>query len=601
MSYNVRCYYNTGFNAVNIPDSPSLLNNMTYEDLEAVDILQDWGLSSVRVRIGTMSIQNCDYCRVGNEYYSVGTPVMVAPDVAELPLIYDGVTSAGGPSSLSYLDGITERHTVSDDTMFKYTQEDELTAPREALQLVSGGMLFRKSTAGDLGGTTVVESTIDLYELGKEITQGSLESQTYTDSDGANSVTVPSVPYITSHTGFSLKSSGDDNIGATYSPATQLFTSEGAKQAIATCRALGIESGIVSQVQYLEPFTTVTTSSTQDGVVVQVAGNNVTVSSGLPFKYASPKNNRVLYGNHNQYGIISASGGKGEYLPEQIDDGNTSPNIKAISDPRPDGRPYFRFASYMGDSSDENFFNSAVAGLEWKQVPLVFTDPSNSMLNTANFTNKATLDEANYTAQQSTLALNRGRAGVGQVIGGISAGANIAGNLASGNIAGALSAGAGFLQNTYNNAMQMRQYDIDAVQQADAYRLSREKELQNFGYSQSVVVPTVMFPFNTNTIRDFIGNGVFVYRYRYSANDITRIDKLLTMYGYKDTVALTADLFNQRTYFDYVRASGVSIGGSIPKWKKAIITEQLNAGIRVWHVAPSASYYSNNPVAGSEE
>lgn len=136
-------------------------------------------------------------------------------------------------------------------------------------------------------------------------------------------------------------------------------------------------------------------------------------------------------------------------------------------------------------------------------------------------------------------------------------------------------------------------------QNIDQYKLTREKELQNYGFSQSVTVPEILFPYNSEFIRDFIGNGVYVYRYRYTDNDLTRIDKLLTMYGYKDTVALDASCFYQRTNFDYVRASGVSIGGNLPKWKKSIIADQLNAGVRVWHTKPSPTYYTNNPIKGA--
>lgn len=599
MAYSVKCYMNTGFNAVNIPDKPSLLDSMTSVDLPALDILQDWGLSSVRVRVSAdVDIQQVDYCKIGNEYYAVGAPSMVASDVAELPLTYDAVTSAGGPSSITYLDGITERHTVDDDTMFKYTQEDELTAPRENLQLVSGGMLF-KNTARDT--ITVVESTIDLYDLTKADINGTLESQTYTDSDGQNSVTVPTVPAPTTNTGYTLKDNDNSaDIGTTSSAGTESFRASFVQRGIAVARALGVESGIVSQVQLPTNFISITESTTETGVILNITGNNQAVSSGLPFKYATPKNNRVLYGSNNKYGLITASGGKGEYLPEQIDDGNNSPNVRAIADPRPDGKPYFRYSKYMGDETAENFFNSAVSGLTWRNVPLVFHEASNSMLDTANFTNGGQTASQGYTYQMQQASLTKESTKVNSVLDAIKSAIDGIGKATKAKsgaevITGLISGG----QNLYNlsNSLDTQNLSIDNLNKS--YNLAREKELQNYGYSQSVVVPTVMFPFNTSTIRDFIGNGVMVYRYRYSDNDVERIDKLLTMYGYKDTVALTADLFNKRTYFDYVRASGVSIGGDITVWKKALIAEQLNAGVRVWHVKPDPSHYTDNPIKGA--
>ena len=74
-----------------------------------------------------------------------------------------------------------------------------------------------------------------------------------------------------------------------------------------------------------------------------------------------------------------------------------------------------------------------------------------------------------------------------------------------------------------------------------------------------------------------------------------RIDKLLTMYGYKKTKALEATDFSNRQYFNYVEAA-VSVG-NLPRWWADGISAQLANGVRIWHVKPNSSYYANNPVA----
>lgn len=607
MSYSVYCWKNTGYNAVNIPDSPALLGASAYQ-LPALDIVQDWGLSSVRVRTtAETDVQNIDYVRIGAEYYSVSGVAMQAPDVAEMSLVYDAVTSAGGPTRVSYLDGITERHTVGDDTMFKYTQADELTAPREALQITSGGMKFAGT---DSRGSTYVESTIDLakmeedsFDTGGNFTGGT--GATFSDEDG-NSVTVPVVPYVVGDTSYLTDTSAINGHASSASrrlqiTGTSLYQAYQVKDAMSLARALGVESAIIAQVDLPSQFMDVDVDPDYHGRVDLVVAKSKKEGAGLPFSYTTVRNNRLLYGEYNKYGLITADGSRGEFLPEQIGHASdTDPQVAFVADPTPEGRPYFRFLTYMGkDGGDADFMNGAVPGLKWKQVPLVFTGASNSVLNTMNFTNssKQASMTQNYNMKMQDLsdkqmAMN----------GAFDAGKGAADAMSSafkqdwGGFAGGL---IDLVKSTANLGFEGQKAAYRWQNMGDMYKLEREKELQNYGFSQSVVVPEIMFPYNSQYLRDFVGNGVYVYRYRYTANDIARIDKLLTMYGYKDTVALDSSCFNQRKNFDYVRASGVSIGGNLPKWKKAVIAEQLNAGVRVWHVKPSPAYYTNNPIKGA--
>ena len=162
------------------------------------------------------------------------------------------------------------------------------------------------------------------------------------------------------------------------------------------------------------------------------------------------------------------------------------------------------------------------------------------------------------------------------------------GGALSGNV-GMLDSGVGgIVYNAYN--LKTQQYDIRDYE--SKFRLAQEKELLDFGYSQSVVVPTLNFPYNGDAIRDVLGNGVINYRYRYSDNDLHRIDKLLTMYGYIDRRKFEPSMMNAHKDFDYLQLTGVSISGStLPMWWRDIIKTQLNTGLRVWHVKPDSKYY----------
>jgi hypothetical protein len=102
-----------------------------------------------------------------------------------------------------------------------------------------------------------------------------------------------------------------------------------------------------------------------------------------------------------------------------------------------------------------------------------------------------------------------------------------------------------------------------------------------------------MFP-RSETIRDLLGNGVRVYRYRFADSDVVKIDKILTMYGYKDTKPLEASDFTNRTKFNYVQASGISVSNNtMPRWIREGIAMQLSIGVRIWHVKPDATAYTD--------
>lgn len=126
-TYNVRCYYNTGFNAVNIPSSPDVLKQFTPHTFPALEVLQDLGLSEIKIKATWRQAQEIDYICLYTPttvegqvekavYYIVtGIPEMVATDVAVLPVVCDYYNTAGGINYIDILDGITSRVTVSKD------------------------------------------------------------------------------------------------------------------------------------------------------------------------------------------------------------------------------------------------------------------------------------------------------------------------------------------------------------------------------------------------------------------------------------------------------------------------------------------------------
>ena len=95
------------------------------------------------------------------------------------------------------------------------------------------------------------------------------------------------------------------------------------------------------------------------------------------------------------------------------------------------------------------------------------------------------------------------------------------------------------------------------------------------------------------------GEGILLYRYKYSKADVKRIDKLLTMYGYKVTKQLEKKDFTSRQYFNYIECSSLSVQAKGNYSTIAVsdgISKQLQVGTRLWHVKPDSSHYTNNPI-----
>lgn len=631
--YTIICYKNTGFNPINIPDTPSLVDSMDVILTQQIDVLQDRWLQSASVKSTYDEISDCDYCKIGDTYYSVTNVTMSSVDVAELSLVMDCLTTAGGPLAIQFLDGITDRHTTASDDMFQFTESDPLTAPALPLEVEVTRPTW--DIPGDTANKTIVESTINLSKLGDQFTTATDGTVTFTgqsitfsntDEDEESGKLKVTVPYTE---GVSTDATTVYRIGdkTVKSPNTRQWDTDNEKVnlALGAVRSLSVESAIISQVVYPDGYITVNESS--GGAVSVVDGKTSELTSGIPYKsdYGTTiHNNRVYYGEYNKYGLITASGDKGEFLPEQIykgsdgaDDGTGSPTIKVMADPRPTGKPYFRFKNYLGDSSDDGFLLSSVSGLQWSNAPLTYVAPSGSYQTRIDFENRKTIMDTDATNRQQQInaqlerstinnMANAFKTGMQALSASISPNApsvsqnalpgsapamNLTGPMAL--LSGAISAG----QSGYNIGMDFSDASRNLAYNKSAYINTLYRELTNYAISMHVSAPDILFPFSANLVRDFYGNNVVCYKYKYNTNDAVRIDHLLTMYGYKDTRALSPLMFEYRQYFDYVSATGVSIGGNIPLDFKQGIADQLNVGVRVWHVKPSSSYYSSgNPI-----
>lgn len=594
--YTVRVYFQTGFNSVNIPDGPAMLNGneqtvpptteFSYLDFPSLDLNQERFLPLVRIRTSWDVIKNADYCRIGDWFYFINGIRMSSGDVAELSLTPDFLTSLGGVSQLVILDGVTERVHVTDDTFGKYASEDPYMAPAYEMDVES----FTHRFTGD--PVTFVETTLNLQALGRASLNGDLTASiartTELDGDGnPYRVTYPTVPKLPAGTKYSTQLlAGSFNLIDTKSQGlfevtddTQVYD-DWVREGIAQARSLGIEEAISGQFSIPSDFITL---SNNQRFILRSTGRKGTVSvTDLPFIFGTARNNRIFYGGYTPYTLATAAGNTVTAKAEEIYNGGTAPQVFYTADPRRTGKPYFRFTPMNSISADGwDLFRNCAAGQQWNSVPLVMTNKSGSFLDQVSFdASQLRRDMAERFAQQKYYE-GEAKNQVGVV-------GDVVQNTLDFKFGSAATA-----------AISRGTADFDRENEYNRYRRQSQQERaleeQAFGISQNVYVPSIRFPVDPALFSELTGNGFSVYRTVYKAADIARIDKILTAFGYRHTKILEPTDFTNRRDFNYVKAS-VSIG-NIPRWWANGIAAQLAGGVRVWHKRPNPVYYTQNPVA----
>ena len=667
-TYNVRCYYNTGFNAVNIPSSPDVLKEFTPHTFPALEVLQDLGLSEIKIKATWGQAREIDYIclyqptKVEGQleeavYYIVtGIPEMVATDVARFPVVCDYYNTAGGINHIDILDGITSRVTVSKDipkTGWNPTSsedylygEDPLLAPSGPLNLVTSWERVYSTNYHSYIETTLDLVQTDLTNIGKVYYESEAEGETLGQ-------TVTPRVNVSDLTTTLIDSQLSNDAGTYINPETRIYQVDdlytgwqGDKDArvrdsigagIATARSLRVEDAILNKViipvdavettkmyqNWSRTYKDGTTKRRTDQQITYMRGVAKKVSVGFDVDHSgygiTIHNNRLRYGSYTPIGMMTTAGNKVELNMEQVSTGDGTINIRSYTDPSLGGCPYYMFEradmtprTTTGDD-EVGMFSQAVAGLTWKQSPLKFSETKGSLLNSIELRNSrmmADTSAANFVRSndyaQSVNALNTLMSSVGSVT-SMNSGSMDAIRNRNLSVLGMNRGVADAIGGNYPGLVgSMTQGFVNDIgldvqrQNAEAsYLAAKGAELTQYAVTQNVFVPEIKFPYNSTFFRDLFGEGILLYRYKYSKADVKRIDKLLTMYGYKVTKQLEKKDFTSRKYFNYIECYTLSVQAKANYNTLAVndgISKQLQVGTRLWHVKPDSSHYTNNPI-----
>ena len=545
--YSITGYFNTGFGSGNIPDSPAVLRLATSKVFPSNWLLQNKDLTTTRLNATWSEVENIDYVAIGNSYYFVVGIKMQTEVCAELTLQLDGLTTAGGINALSFTDGWCKRAHTGNDTLFA----NNIPEPFQPAQdLVIDGV---KKIGTNPMYYTFISATVDLYNIEKVADE-------YLDSGGGIACYVPTIPKAKFETEVVI--STPQGITANKLPNTTLYyhTEDNAggyddlTPALQTLRSLGLDTAITGS--YSVPREWAIFAGYSEGIrtLHGLGGSEV---SGIPYVYGSAKNKKV-YSLFNMYTIIATANGS-----SVTKDGHTlynndqSPELFAISNPAPNGYPALQFLYNEGRRCFA--MENGVVGESWLNAPIAYGQVSGSLVQKQQYANREALQTANRQFD---------------AVSGI---ANVIGKAASGDIGGVISS-------IWGTATSQAMGEVSQMNQR-----------AEFETAQSFVVPEIQFP--QGVVNQMAtGNGFLVYRVRLSNNDVARLDKFLTMYGYAQSKPLEKTDFTNRRYFNYVQADGVNVGGNIGLRIREMIAQQLSGGVRIWHTLPNPSYYNNNPI-----
>lgn len=601
---SVTAFCGTGFSMINTPANATVLTNSATSvvDLGVINCLSLIGKKSGVIRVKAFAnIATCDYLRIifsDNpiaSYWLVTNYEYLSGDTLSLSLVLDGFLTCGGTTGITAISGYVNRHTVTDDTYGKYNQSDDMLVPSQNLVFRSIDKFGENSESEEY--YNIVLSTINLLELGARDAEDM--GLTYGDIASGEGVTVPQIPQIPDSWKTKVfYGNYEYEIPGAFcfdldGKATGSSTSYPIREGIARARSLGVEGGIIaiyalpkSKFTCTIPKTTITIgtiSVTLKALITEIKpAQDATLqhTTSINFNYASVNNKRALYGDYHTVQVASmASGEVAEY---DIDDlysptaQNSGVVIDEVGDGRAHGKPYF-FPHYFKDKVQAvNAMFSAIAGLEWQNVPIVFQYSSGEGIQRNRYFANTKIDATNMIESQANAWANQiVRSGVDMaksaptIVGGVNAGLNA--GIAMGEL--------------YNQQM------LDTNQ----FIRARELEKKDLMIKTRVVAPQISFPVS-ESVRDFVGNGVVVAFITPTNTDIARFDRILTQFGYKDAgTALTLSDLTAGRYFSYIEATGVQIQTSVgvDKTIKEMAEEQIASGIRIWKQRPDFSLYNS--------
>lgn len=590
MVYTVVCYKETGFSRGNIPSSPAVLENAAKITLQANQIwkLQDRFLSQVKLSMSWDDAKDVDYMKVGDSYYTIEGVEMSNGNVAIFTLALDPITTVGGVTGFTLLDGWAKRCSPKTDELFDNILPEPWT-PRN--ELVMDGPVSMTASNYEGVKSSYVCAAIDLNET------ESIAEQ-YMTAAGDASVAVPQVSKPAGTTTIKLVPDDQKPEGWTVwnyrLPSGVIYYTTTHMDAIAKARSLGLLDAITASysvpIMYAEASVDVNYIETLTGKIMEYDADT------MRYQYGSyqPKNKKI-FALYNIYEIRAAVGGEvSAFEGRELYSGGQYPGFWIYADPSPEGRPYCQPIWYKGDRTIP--FQNSISGAQWASDPItLYGNPSLSNEIAYNRSvEDLELQRSNFFADSFSFAPVEPSGNILEyavnLIG--KTGRSMFGQFAD----MVMGMNPNLPQDTHDRAIALITGGAKGISGYEEISRSRERSAFDFKSSQNVVAPNISFG-RFAQMQDYVGNGFYIDRIRLSENDMERFDNFLTMYGYADDRRLEAEDFTSHVHFNYVQADNVAVEGP-SMFMCNLISDYFAGGVRLWHELPNRAAMSDNPIKG---
>lgn len=621
--YAATVYFGTHFDKGNIPDSPARLASFESKSFDSVSLLQDAGIEQVKLDAEFEELRGADYLQLSADgvstYYVITGPAhMATPHTAILPLLEDPLASAGGIGALTVVAGWAERAHVTDDTLFSNTLP-EPWSPSQSLEIHDYKVFH---TDSDEGNVEIAIATCDISRGAEYKAKIWHASQSVDGEDVTGDVIAPEAPMPgfggtqpVPTEGFKTTleiTAVRDGQTETHSytlPGLFAFdlTNDTVRLGINAIRNIGIDSNI--QAMYVIPKQDVTTTPAPDviypggeaktvGMISKISGNSAQYATGMPYKYADVKNNKV-FSLFNSYTITSiTSGDSNTFDAKDLYAGGSAPDLVVQTDPSPTGTVYCSPTYFEGKKTHR--LEQAVAGLPWLNASFTYTQGSGGGIGMMNARRKNQSVDYNrdIAKDQNSLA---------QVNNAVNTVGSIA-NRVTGFLSADASAGiTGYQAKAVSTMVGIGTDIAGGITRGDGLYLDRKltdynanmqmgDNLFSASVAQNVAAPEMAFPISVNAAA-YYGNGFAVSHNTMRAPDVQRLDDFLSAYGYARDTKFIASMLSSRANHNYIKTSGAMVTApGQPRWRLDAIGRMFDSGVRIWHVVPSQASLTDNPV-----
>ena len=650
MQGSLTVYFNTGFNGVDIPASPSVLENAQHRLYTNVYYTrEDIDKPYFDVNDSYQNLKNVDYLAYnhGTETtYYFAVPTALSKGVTRLTCDLDALLTMGGAANLNYSGGWQERGhiTKAEDTMCSNTASEDWI-PSQPLEVAVQRTLGSKAGAGTLvvPDTDVVISSVDLSDLG-DLQKGEWNIPVIEGIPSGETDPVmyfPAIPAVTGGTtykcyDYSISDYKDFSVpgSAAFYYSENTIPVKVALKKLFSAGQLQLQASYRIPGEYLdqEGGSNPTYVTGKPGMIEQVRGCRKDINADqFPFEYAVQDyavKNKKCYSTYREFVLCNI--GSSDCCIKTVedlyntDDPQVNPHVYIWADPSSTGKPYARF-KYIRNNRVQ--YADAVKGLQWNNNQIMMQGASGSLWNSIDAAfNRSTIERqigltnlnASYAAKQNTYSMQQmiqtasdqsrnmnkgvwleagagifnmfstGSAAIGAEGAGRVIGTGLSNLRAQRDLGNNLEMQAKILES--HNSQTQSNADFTVAQLKQAINENKIGELRN----NTLVAPTLLFTPEQNL--GMYGYNYFVlYEVRKTVADLKSEDEYYQRFGYNGLHRpLTSSCFNARQYYSYVQAFNVNIKSSFGMRVRAKAISQLNQGVRVWKVLPDASYYDIN-------